>query len=293
MSFILRPIDTVQSITPEDFTANYLKPRRPLVIKGLTNNWPAREKWTPEYLKKVVGSKIVPLYDNSKADPSKPINSAAAEMPFDAYIDLIMSEPTELRIFFFNIFKQAPELLNDIAFPKELMGGFLESMPSMFFGGSNSVTFLHYDIDLPHIFHTHFGGKKQVVLFENKWKRRLYCIPNATYALEDYDVLNPDIKQFPALEGIEGIEVFLEHGDTLFMPTGYWHWMKYIEGGYSLSLRAWDASLSRKAASVYNLAIKGGLDSVLKMAFKSNYANYREKLAVKWADRALAAGKPF
>ena len=173
------------------------------------------------------------------------------------------------------------------------MGGFLESMPAMFFGGSNSVTFLHYDIDLPHIFHTHFGGRKHVILFENKWKRRLYCIPNATYALEDYDVSNPDIKQFPALEGVEGFECFLEHGDTLFMPTGYWHWMKYLDGSFSLSLRAWDASPIRKAASLYNLAIKGGLDSLLKMTFKANYAKRREKLAVKWADRALANGKPL
>ncbi|WP_408733630.1 cupin-like domain-containing protein [Mucilaginibacter sp.] len=83
MSFILHPIDTVDNISPEDFTAQYLKPRRPLIIRGLTNNWPARQKWTPEYLKQVVGNKIVPLYDNSKADPAKPINSAAAEMPFD------------------------------------------------------------------------------------------------------------------------------------------------------------------------------------------------------------------
>jgi hypothetical protein len=90
MSFVLRPIDTVENISAADFTANYLKPRRPLVIKGLTNDWAAREKWTPEYLKQVVGSKVVPLYDNSKADPSKPINSAAAEMPFDDYIDLII-----------------------------------------------------------------------------------------------------------------------------------------------------------------------------------------------------------
>ena len=104
MSFILRPIDTVETIGHADFTAGYLKPRRPLVIKGLTNNWPARQKWTPEYLKQVVGNKVVPLYDNSKADPSKPINSRVAEMPFDEYIDLIMREPTELRIFFFNIF---------------------------------------------------------------------------------------------------------------------------------------------------------------------------------------------
>src|ERR1700712_2674960 len=292
MSFILRPIDTVENISPEDFKKNYLDPRRPLVIKELTKSWPAREKWTPEYLKEMVGKKVVPLYDNSKADPSKPINSSATEMPFDEYIDLIRNKPTELRIFFFNIFKQAPQLLDDVVLPKDLMGGFLESMPAMFFGGSNSVTFLHYDIDLPHIFHTHFGGRKHIILFENKWKERLYCIPNATYALEDYDVANPDITLFPALNGVEGYEVFLEHGDTLFMPTGYWHWMKYLEGGYSLSLRAWDASIARKAASVYNLAIKGGLDSVLKMVFKANYAKYREGLAVKWADRALAAGKP-
>jgi len=292
MSFILSAIDTVDTISPEDFKKNYLDACRPLVIKNLTADWPARQKWTPDYLKQVVGSKIVPLYDNAKADSSKPINSATAEMPFDDYIDLIMREPTELRIFFFNIFKKAPQLLEDIKLPKDLMGGFLESMPAMFFGGSNSVTFLHYDIDLPHIFHTHFGGKKHIILFENKWKRRLYCIPNATYALEDYDVANPDIQKFPALNGVEGIEVFLEHGDTLFMPTGYWHWMKYVEGGYSLSLRAWDASPTRKLASVYNLAVKGAFDSVLKMAFKGNYARYREKLAVKRADRALAAGPP-
>jgi hypothetical protein len=292
MGFILSEIDTVDTISQADFTEKYLKPRRPLVIKGLTKAWPALDKWTPQYLKQVVGDKVVPLYDNSKADPAKPINSAATHMPFGEYMDLIRSQPTELRIFFFNIFKQAPQLLNDIVMPKDLMGGFLESMPAMFFGGSNSVTFLHYDIDLPHIFHTHFGGRKHVVLFENKWKRRLYCIPNATYALEDYDVLNPDTKKFPALEGVEGTEVFLEHGDTLFMPTGYWHWMQYLDGSYSLSLRAWDASLSRKAASLYNLAVKGGLDSLLKMTLKSGYAKFREELAVKWAERELKAGKP-
>src|ERR1700744_1566933 len=292
MSFILRPIDTVDTISPADFTENYLKPRCPLVIKGLTKDWPAREKWTPEYLKEVVGNKVVPLYDNSKADPSKPINARAAEMPFDEYIDLIKSKPTELRIFFFNIFKQAPELINDIVLPKDLMGGFIESMPAMFFGGSNSVTFLHYDIDLPHIFHTHFGSRKHVILFENKWKRRLYCLPNATYALEDYDVANPDTKKFPALDGVEGTEVFLEHGEKLFMPTGYWHWMKYIDGSYSLSLRAWDASLTRKAASLYNLTIQRKFDDLMKKNFNGRYMSWKEELAVKRENKALREGEP-
>ncbi len=293
MSFILSPVDTVDTISKKDFTENYLKKNKPLIIKNLTKEWPAYEKWNPQYLKKIVGNPVVPLYNNAKADPSKPINSAVANMHFSDYIDLLQSQPTELRMFFFNIFKHAPQLLQDVIVPKNLMGGFIESMPAMFFGGSNSVTFLHYDIDLPHIFHTHFCGRKHIVLFENKWKRRLYCLPNATYALEDYDVANPDFEKYPALNGVKGYELFLEHGHTLFMPSGYWHWMKYLEGSFSLSLRAWDASIPRKIHSMYNLAIKGGLDSVLKMLFTANYANFKEKLAIKWANDALQNNMPL
>jgi len=44
MSFIFRPIDTIENISPADFKKHYLTPRRPLVIKGLTNKWPATRK---------------------------------------------------------------------------------------------------------------------------------------------------------------------------------------------------------------------------------------------------------
>ena len=86
---------------------------------------------------------------------------------------------------------------------------------------------------MAHIFHTHFNGRN-TFCFSIKWKERLYQIPFATYALEDYDISNPDFDKFPALDGIEGIECYLEHGDTLFMPTGWWHWMKYLDGSFSL-----------------------------------------------------------
>lgn len=292
MGFKLGPVDTVESISPEDFQKNYVKKRRPLIIKGLSKDWPARNKWTVDYLKQVAGEVEVPLFDNNKADPAKPINSAVAKMKFDEYLDLIKREPTELRIFLFNIFKKVPSMISDIKIPKDLMGGFIESMPAMFFGGSNSVTFLHYDIDLPHIFHTHFGGRKHVILFDYKWKDRLYCLPNATYALEEFRCDTPDYQRFPALNGVEGYEVFLEHGDTLFMPTGMWHWMKYVDGSYSLSLRAWDNSISGKLASIWSLFRHGAVDSAVKMIFKEKYANWREKKAVKIAEHALAKGLP-
>jgi len=292
MSFNLKPVDTVESISSEDFKKNYLDKRKPLIIKGLTKDWPAREKWTTDYFKEIAGDIEVKLVDNSKADPTKVINASIASMKFGEYLDLIKREPTQLRIFFFNLFKHRPELINDVKVPKELMGGFIESMPAMFFGGSSAFTFLHYDIDLPHLFHTHFGGRKHIILFDYKWKKRLYCVPNTTYALEDYDVANPDFEKFPALKGVEGYEVFLEHGDTLFMPTGMWHWMRYVDGSFSLSLRAWDRSITRKMASVWSLFMHGAVDSAIKIVFRERYAIWREKLAFKIAEKELKKGRP-
>ncbi|MET4138927.1 cupin-like domain-containing protein [Pedobacter sp. UYP1] len=292
MKFDLTQIDCVDDISKEDFEKNYLNARRPLVIKNMAKNWPAYEKWSMDYMKTVVGDKLVPLYDSAKADPSKPINAAATEMKFADYIDLIKTTPTDLRIFLFDPIKQAPKLLNDYIAPKDLMGGFLDSYPNMFFGGKGSVTFLHYDIDMAHIFHTHFNGRKHVILFENKWKERLYQIPYATYALEDYDIENPDFDKFPALKGVKGVEAYLEHGDTLFMPTGYWHWMKYLDGSFSISLRAWDKSWAVKAKSLYNLTIQRKFDNFMKANFREKYMAWKERLAIKRANKALAEHAP-
>jgi len=293
MSIVLTPIDRVDEINKADFLNNYLKPRKPLIIRKATESWPAIQKWTFDYLKETVGDTVVPLYDSSKADPAKPINAAATEMKFGDYIDLIQKEPTDLRIFLFDPIKHAPKLLDDYRSPTNLMDGFLDKYPNMFFGGAGSVTFLHYDIDLAHIFHTHFNGRKRVILFDQKWSDRLYCIPFATYALEDYDIEDPDFNRFPALDGVEGLEATLEHGDTLFMPTGYWHWMKYLDGSFSISLRAWDKSWAVKAKSLYNLTIQRKFDNLMKKSFNSKYMHWKEGLAVKRADRALTAGKPF
>jgi hypothetical protein len=48
----------------------------------------------------------------------------------------------------------------------------------------------------------------------------------------------------------------------------------------------------RKAEGLFNLATKGGVDSVLKMALKTSYSQYRERVAIKRAERALAKGQP-
>lgn len=293
MSFKLSQIDQVdRNISSVDFQNQYLKPKRPVVIKQYAKKFPAFEKWTPEYLKQIIGDQIVPLFDSSKADPSKPINAPTTSMRFPDYLDLMLREPTDLRMFAFDILSKAPALMKDYSIPKELAGGFLDKFPNMFFGGEGAITFLHYDIDLAHIFQMHFHGRKHIILFEPKWSQRLYKLPMATYALEDYSIENPDYDKFPSLKGIEGSETILEHGDLLFMPTEYWHWMKYIEGGYSISLRAWEKSLTTNLHSLYNLFIQRNIDNILKRTYKSEYLNFKEKIAIRNAEKALWKGWP-
>jgi len=293
MSFKLSQIDQVQNqISTQDFTEYYLKPGKPLVIKQYAKRFPAYTLWTPEYLKQTIGDQVVPLFDSSKADPSKPINAPATKMRFPDYLDLMLREPTDLRMFTFDIRDKAPILMKDYDSPKELVGGFLDKFPNMFFGGAGAITFLHYDIDLAQIFQMHFHGRKHIILFEPKWSRRLYKIPFTTYALEDYDLENPDFQRFPALNGVEGLETILDHGDMLYMPKAYWHWMKYIDSGYSLSMRAWDPSLLTNMHSLYNLFIQRNLDSFLKKTFKAKYQNAKENLAIKNAEKAFANGIP-
>jgi hypothetical protein len=57
MALILKPIDVVENITKEEFEEKYLKPRIPVVIRGMAKKWPAYEKWNLDYMKETVGEK--------------------------------------------------------------------------------------------------------------------------------------------------------------------------------------------------------------------------------------------
>ena len=45
----LNEIDVVEEITAEDFIKNYVKPNKPVVIKKLSHQWPAYQKWNLDY----------------------------------------------------------------------------------------------------------------------------------------------------------------------------------------------------------------------------------------------------
>ncbi|MDO3693504.1 cupin-like domain-containing protein [Wenyingzhuangia sp. chi5] len=280
----LEEIDVLSEMSKEEFIQNYFKPQKPVIVKNYSKDWPAFNKWSLAYMKEIAGDKIVPLYDDRPVDPKVKFNSPHAKMKMSDYIDLLKKEPTKFRIFLWNILKEIPVLQNDFKYP-DVGLTFIKSLPTLFFGGYDSYTFMHYDIDLANIFHFHFEGKKQCILFDQQQNKYMYKVPNSLMTLREIDFSNPDLEKFPALKNASGYIANLEHGDMLYIPEGYWHYMRYITPGFSMSLRTIAKKPSHVAKAVYNIVVMRNVENLMRKTLGEKWMNWKYQKAKKDTER--------
>jgi len=289
----LAPIDKFESLDPSVFQKNYYDKYKPVILTGLAKEWPAYNKWNWNYFKDIVGNIEVGVYNNIKSDAYTPVNKADGYMKFGEYLDMVQQGPVELRIFLFNLFQHAPKLIEDFSWPDHLMKGFVKRYPMLFTGGQGSVTHMHFDIDLSHILHTQFMGRKRVLLFPHEEQYKLYRKPWEVMSFVNFEKYfdkennKLDLNKFPAVTLAKGYEVILEHGDTLFMPAGYWHHMEYLDGGFAMSLRALQSSFSGKLKGVWNLVGMRNIDTMMKKTAPEWWYNYKKDKTFEAADKQL------
>ncbi len=286
----LKPIDTVETISAADFKNKYYNNNVPVVIKGLAKQWPAYNKWGWDYFIDVVGHADVGVYNNVKSDSYTPINTADAYMKFGDYLQKVKAGPLDLRIFLFNIFQHAPSIVKDFTWPDELMKGYVKKYPMLFVGGEGAITHMHFDIDMSHILHTQFVGKKRVLLFPHEEQYKLYRKPWEVLSMANYAGYssgNFDYENFPAVKKAKGYEIILEHGDTLFMPAGFWHHMEYIESGFAMSLRAMQSNLGGKLGGLWKLFGMRNIDTLMKKTVPKWWYNRKQKQVYELANMEL------
>jgi hypothetical protein len=253
-----------------------MEPLRPVVVADMAASCPALAKWTPQYFADKYGDLRVKVYNASFAAPGKRYMSSLNEMPFKEYLSLMLTSTMDLRMFAFNIFWHAPELREDISFPP-LANGFSKKLLFMFFGCQNSATPMHYDPDLAHLFHTVMYGRKRVVLFHNDQSRNLYKNPFTTRSYINVD--QPDFDKFPRLKDVIGYQEILEPGETVFIPSGYWHYMVYEEGGYSICTRRRHPSFARRLRGYRNLFVDVPIDKSMNKLFPDFWFEWKTKRA--------------
>ena len=277
------PIIDGSTITREDFQRDYYIPQKPVVLRGLWKKYPAYTKWSMDFFRKSMGDIEVGLFGNRKEDISKTLQVPNAVMRFDEYLNLIEHQPTDLRLFLFPVFKYKPELLKDFGYP-EIASRWIK-MPFMFFGPANSVVRMHQDIDMSNVFLTQFHGQKRVVLFHPNQSDLLYRLPFNVHSIADID--HPDYKEFPGLNYAKGMSVVIEHGDTLFMPSGHWHHIEYLTGGFGLALRTMANSLPTLSKGIWHLSALRVTDNIMRKIDDKKWFEYKKNLARQKAEKAI------
>ena len=248
----------------------------PLLITDLAASSPALKRWSPDYLSEHYGHRIVRVYDASFGTPGKNYMGSVDSMPFAEFLRETLGAGRDLRMFLYNVGRQIPELLDDLEFP-DLGLHFSRRFVYSFFGCKGSTTPLHYDIDMGHVLHTAMHGRRRVRLFAPDQSRALYQHPFTVRSYVNLD--QPDLAQHPALVRARGYEVILEPGQTLFMPSGYWHEFHYLEAGFGLSLRAGSSRLRDRVKGLANLLALSPVDRINnKLAARSWFA-WKERQA--------------
>ncbi|WP_350293182.1 cupin-like domain-containing protein [uncultured Croceitalea sp.] len=288
MELNLQEIPRVKTLSKEEFIRDYFKPQKPVVIEQYIKDWPAYTKWNLEYIKEVAGDKEVPLYDDRPVKHDEGFNEPHAKMKMADYVDLLKKGPTKFRIFLWNVIKEVPILQKDYKYPDfgiKLMKG----LPMLFFGGRNSHTFMHYDIDLANIFHFHFEGKKECILFPQSQTKYLYKIPHSLIVREDINFSNPDLEKWPALKHAKGYIAQLDHGNVIYIPEGYWHHMKYITPGFSMSLRAIARKPKNFGKAVYNIMVMRHFDNLMRRIKGQKWIDRKNEKAIIKTNKNLSS----
>lgn len=280
----LTPVTRLDTVDRDRFLRDCKKPARPVIVTRLTRDWPAYDKWSVDFLRDRAGDVVVPLYDSKPSRNRKHQHAPAARMRLDAYFDRLESGENDLRLFFFNFFSALPELLDDFEYP-DLGLKFFRKLPVLFMGGKGSKVQLHFDIDLADILLCHFGGPKRILLFAPDQTRFLYRVPFSFSALFDARVDVPDYEAYPALRHVHGQLAELNHGDALYIPPGYWHFVQYDAISFSMSLRAFPRTPANVARMANNLLVVRTIDGVMRKLFGQAWNDRNERVARRRTNR--------
>ncbi len=223
------PIDRFSAF-PENFDRDYRVPRRPAIISGAVENWPVRQ-WTPQTLKREFGS----IETSATVQlPEKGVVYLETEKAHRR--TLTVSEFVDLMTF------GAPCYIDQADI--ERFPGLADACPidSLIAQGRRFVNLwvgaktrsgLHYDPMDNYLIQIY--GEKAAILAPPGDRRKLYPFPD-NVAKSRVDPEDPDLERFPKAERVVFSIGTLNPGDLLYIPRGWWHFLRAPHQSISLNL---------------------------------------------------------
>ncbi|MEX6689844.1 cupin-like domain-containing protein [Danxiaibacter flavus] len=265
----------------ETFSKSFYTHKRPVILNDFLADKTVLSKWTFDFLADQAGDQLVDIYGKEDTHNEWVTSPPVARITFREYLSLIQTAPTPLRLFLFNLLKKKPQLKKDLKINDVTGGKILTWLPYLFFGGEESSVRYHYDIDMSDVFLTQLHGVKRIMLFSQDQSKLLYKLPFNFHG--PVNLADPDYQQFPALRNLQGWTCDLHPGETLFIPSGFWHYIQYTTAGYSVSYRALSPSFWQRLRGLKNIFIVRKFDNIMRNICGRKWFDYKVRKAKKLA----------
>jgi histone arginine demethylase JMJD6 len=233
-------IERISGLSHQDIVRRYVLPMRPVILTDAITRWPALRRWTPEFFRERYGS--------------VPVDIDGKTWKLGEYIDaLLISSPEQIAPYLRNqlIEPWIPELMADITpLPRCVDPNWLDSrlLPTrerlryleIFIGGAGArFPILHYDGLHTHAWLMQVYGTKRYVVYSPDQTEFVYPFTgNESNRSSIRDIEHPNLKRFPLFAKATPTVFDLHPGETLFVPSGWWHTVKLLSPSITISVNA-------------------------------------------------------
>ncbi len=206
------------------FERDYVAHNRPAVFPGGAGDWPAVQRWGPDYFCSVAGDTPVLTRFEPSAEHIRfytPRGGQDETMSFAEYIGKLTAEPPDNRYYIAPspVARSLPVLLDDCD-----CTALTDSREAALFFGRDVFSPTHYHGDEEGVLCQIFGTKR-ITLFAPSQSHLMYPFAWHTPVLNfsQVDPRRPDLVRFPRFAEATPIEIEMHAGDMIYLPVHWWH----------------------------------------------------------------------
>lgn len=223
------PIDCAEAPTRAAFVERWGAPGLPVKLGGLTDSWPARQRWSVAFFHREHGACEVTVQARSAAGGTRKVR-------LGDYLATLDAPPGEdawyLKDWVFR--EQAPALLDDYRVPAQFPDYFAELEPALrpgfswiYIGPQGSASNFHRDVAGTSAWNALIGGRKLWLFFPPDEHASTYDNTLDAFVRER----SPD----PRIATRQPLYCIQEPGEIVFTPSLWWHQVYNLEASIAVT----------------------------------------------------------
>jgi histone arginine demethylase JMJD6 len=230
-------IDRAGGLSRREFIRRYRDPMVPVILTDATKDWPALSQFTFEFFKRELGDRTV-VIGNKKHMlgafidlllQSTPQTPAPYPCKLNARADFADLADAVPRFDLAN-----PDRVRSRLLPKRYLDGLYDL--EVFIGGpGGEFPYLHYDYLGLFAYINMVVGSKEFTIYSPDQERLLYVNPEIPWISTVENHHQPDLTKYPLLAQTRPVKVVLTAGETLFIPSGWWHTARSLTPSISVA----------------------------------------------------------